>query len=121
MKKGDLKPLAFTFAASGVWDTVAGILYLFMIGTGRSIDDPPTHHFYSVFLASFFFCFAYIVHVSSEHQEICFQCRVSDFWKSFLCHTALFIYCFHRRFSAHILVYRNNRRPFHNSLSRFRS
>ncbi|HQM85413.1 MAG TPA: hypothetical protein PLD55_12110 [bacterium] len=65
MKKGDLKPLAFTFAASGVWDTVAGILYLFMIGTGRSIDDPPTHHFYSVFLASFFFCFAYIQFMSA--------------------------------------------------------
>jgi hypothetical protein len=60
MKGKSLRPLALTFAASGIWDTVAGILYLFVIGTGRAIDNPPTHPFYSVFLASFFFCFAYI-------------------------------------------------------------
>ncbi len=60
MKGKSLRPLALTFAASGIWDTVAGILYLFVIGTGRAIDNLPTHPFYSVFLASFFFCFAYI-------------------------------------------------------------
>lgn len=60
-----LRPLAITFAASGIWDTIAGILYLFVIGTGRLIDNPPTHSFYSVFLASFFFCFAYLQFMSS--------------------------------------------------------
>ena len=65
MKKTDLRPLAVTFAVSGVWDTVAGFLYLTAIGTGRSIDNPPVHHFYSVFLASFFFCFAYLQFMSA--------------------------------------------------------
>ena len=65
MKKSDLKPLALTFAASGIWDTVAGILYLTAIGTGRSISNPPVHHFYCVFLASFFFCFAFLQFMSA--------------------------------------------------------
>ena len=65
MNKNKLRPLACTFAASGIWDTVAGILYLFVIGTGRLIDNPPTHSFYSIFLASFFFCFAYLQFLSS--------------------------------------------------------
>ncbi len=57
--------LAVTFAASGVWDTIAGALYLFAIGTARAIDNPPAHHFYTVFLASFFFCFAYLQFMSA--------------------------------------------------------
>ena len=60
-----LKPLAVTFFMSGVWDTIAGILYLFVIGTGRTIDNPPTDPFYSIFLASFFFCFAYLQFMSA--------------------------------------------------------
>ncbi len=65
MKQNSLRPLAVTFAAGGIWDTIAGILYLFMIGTGRAIDEPHTHSFYSVFLASFFFCFAYLQFLSA--------------------------------------------------------
>ena len=65
MDKTNLQPLAITFFASGIWDTIAGILYLFVIGTGRLIDAPHTHSFYSVFLASFFFCFAYLQFLSS--------------------------------------------------------
>jgi hypothetical protein len=64
-EKNNLRPLAITFAVSGIWDTTAGILYLFVIGTGRAIDNPHTHSFYSVFLASFFFCFAYLQFLSS--------------------------------------------------------
>lgn len=64
-KNNNLKPLAITFFASGIWDTIAGILYLFVIGTGRLIDNPHTHSFYSVFIASFFFCFAYLQFMSS--------------------------------------------------------
>ena len=60
-----LKPLALTFAASGVWDTIAGIMYLFFIGTGRRIDSPSTDPFYSVFLGSFFICFAYLQFLSA--------------------------------------------------------
>ncbi|HPQ71947.1 MAG TPA: hypothetical protein PKW95_22680 [bacterium] len=67
MKNARLKPLAITFFASGVWDTIAGILYLFVIGTGRAISSPPTDPFYSVFLASFFFCFAYIQFAASRN------------------------------------------------------
>ncbi len=65
MKNKNLKPLAITFFVSGIWDTIAGIQYLFVIGTGRLIDNPPVHSFYSVFLASFFFCFAYLQFMSS--------------------------------------------------------
>lgn len=65
MSKKNLRPLAITFFTSGVWDSIAGILYLFVIGTGRLIDKPDTHSFYSVFLASFFFCFAYLQFLSS--------------------------------------------------------
>ncbi len=60
MKKGPLFPLTLTFALSAVWDTIAGILYLFFIGTGRIIDNPPLDPFFAVFLGSFFLCFAYI-------------------------------------------------------------
>ena len=65
MTKNNLRPLAVTFALSGVWDTIAGVIYLFFIGTGRIIDEPPVHPFYSIFLASFFFCFAYLQFLSS--------------------------------------------------------
>ncbi|MGD9162096.1 MAG: hypothetical protein PVG39_27035 [Desulfobacteraceae bacterium] len=65
MIKNNLRPLAVTFAISGIWDTIAGVMYLFFIGTGRLIDEPPVHTFYSVFLASFFFCFAYIQFLSA--------------------------------------------------------
>ena len=67
MKKDKLQPLAITFIASGVWDSIAGIMYLFIIGTGRLIDNPHTHTFYSVFLASFFFCFSYLQFMSASN------------------------------------------------------
>ena len=60
-----IKALAVTFVISGVWDTIAGILYLFVIGTGRIIDNPPTDRFYAVFLGSFFLCFAYLQFLSA--------------------------------------------------------
>jgi hypothetical protein len=60
-----LKPLALLFALGGVWDTIAGFLYIFVIGTGRSIDNPPMDAFYSVFLGSFFLCFAYLQFMSA--------------------------------------------------------
>jgi hypothetical protein len=62
-----LKPLAIVFMMSGVWDTIAGGLYLFVIGSGRLIDNPPTDPFYSVFLGSFFICFAYIQFMSAQN------------------------------------------------------
>jgi hypothetical protein len=65
MKTKSLKPLAITFFISGVWDTIAGFLYFFVIGTGRMIDNPPADPFYSVFLGSFFICFAYMQFLSA--------------------------------------------------------
>jgi hypothetical protein len=65
MKNNRLKPLAITFIFSGVWDTVAGILYFFIIGTGRLIDNPPIDPFFSIFLGSFFICFAYLQFMSA--------------------------------------------------------
>jgi len=65
MKSKSLKPLAFTFFTSGIWDIIAGLMYMFMIGTGRKIDNPEIHPFYAFFLGSFFFCFAYLQILSS--------------------------------------------------------
>ncbi len=65
MYKNSLKPLAITFFASGIWDTIAAILYIFVIGNGRMIDDPPVHPFYTLFLGSFFLCFAYLQFLSA--------------------------------------------------------
>ncbi len=60
MNPKSLKPLAITFFASGIWDTIAAIQYLFVIGIGRKIDNPVIDPFFAVFLGSFFLCFAYL-------------------------------------------------------------
>lgn len=65
MKQKSLKILAVTFFASGIWDTIAGINYLFFIGNGRKIDNPEVHTFFAVFLGSFFICFAYLQFLSA--------------------------------------------------------
>jgi hypothetical protein len=65
MKNKSLKPLAITFFASGIWDTIAAIQYLFVIGTGRSIENPPIDPFFAVFLGSFFICFAFLQFLSA--------------------------------------------------------
>jgi hypothetical protein len=65
MKTKSLKPLAITFFASGIWDTIAAILYFFVIGTGRIIDKPAIDPFFSVFLGSFFLCFAWLQFLSA--------------------------------------------------------
>jgi hypothetical protein len=69
MAKKSLTPLAITFAIGGLWDTIAGILYIFFIGTGRMIDNPATDSFYSIFLGSFFLCFAYLQLLSALNIE----------------------------------------------------
>jgi len=53
-----LKTLAIIIFLSGLWDLVGGAVYAFMIGTVFS--EPPIHRFYALFLASFFFCFAFL-------------------------------------------------------------
>ena len=65
MKNKSLNPLALTFFASGVWDTVAAVLYFFIIGSGRIIDNPAIDPFFSIFLGSFFLCFAYLQFLSA--------------------------------------------------------
>lgn len=65
MDRKSLKPLAIVFFASGIWDSIASIMYFFVIGTGRAIDSPPIDPFYAVFLGSFFLCFAYIQFMSA--------------------------------------------------------
>lgn len=65
MKSNSLKPLTITFAFGGIWDTIAGFLYIIVIGTGRAIDNPPIDPFYAIFLGSFFLCFAYLQILSS--------------------------------------------------------
>ena len=59
MKKSkSMKPLSMIFFLSGIWDIIAGLVYLFMIGT--VFTEPPVHRFYAIFIASFLFCFAYL-------------------------------------------------------------
>jgi hypothetical protein len=53
-----LMVLAVTFFLSGIWDMIGGIIYAFMIGI--VFTEPPVHRFYAIFLATFFFCFAYL-------------------------------------------------------------
>ncbi|HPG32329.1 MAG: hypothetical protein H6541_09465 [Lentimicrobiaceae bacterium] len=65
MNNKSLKPLALTFALSGVWDLIAAILYLFFIGANRMIDNPSANPFYTIFLGSFFLCFAFIQFMSA--------------------------------------------------------
>jgi len=69
MNPKPLKPLAITFFASGIWDTIAAIQYLFFIGIGRQIDNPAIDPFYAVFLGSFFLCFAYLQFMSALNIE----------------------------------------------------
>ncbi|HEY9114424.1 MAG TPA: hypothetical protein VIN10_06960 [Bacteroidales bacterium] len=65
MNSKPVKYLAITFVASGIWDTIAGIMYFFFIGDGRIIDNPAVHPFYTIFLGSFFICFAYLQFLSA--------------------------------------------------------
>lgn len=67
MNKNNLKPLALTFFLSGIWDTIAAILYFFFIGLGRKIDNPVIDPFFSIFLGSFFLCFAYLQFLSARN------------------------------------------------------
>ena len=69
MKSKSLKPLAITFFVSGIWDTVAAIQYLFVIGIDRKIDNPLIDPFFAVFLGSFFLCFAYLQFLSAFNIE----------------------------------------------------
>ena len=63
-KSKALKALAITFFLSGIWDTIAGILFIFFIG--RSIvPELSIHPYYAIFLGSFFLCFAYLQFLSS--------------------------------------------------------
>ena len=50
-----LRVLAVVFFLSGIWDLIGGFGYASMMGT-----EPPLHRFYAIFIASFFFCFAYL-------------------------------------------------------------
>ena len=69
MSKKKLKLLAITFFLSGVWDTIAAIQYFFFIGSGRKIDNPAIDPFFSIFLGSFFLCFAYLQFLSARNIE----------------------------------------------------
>lgn len=65
MIKKQFNALSITFFVSGIWDTIAAVLYAFVIGNGRPIDKPDTDPFYAIFLASFFLCFAYLQFLSA--------------------------------------------------------
>ena len=58
-KLRSLKALAIIFFVSGLYDAFGGFYFAFSVGTGRSVDNPPTHVFYAIFIASFLFSFAF--------------------------------------------------------------
>jgi hypothetical protein len=60
-----LKLLAIVFFISGLYDTFGGFYYSFLVGMDKSINNPPTHEFYALFIASFLFCFAYLQFTSA--------------------------------------------------------
>jgi hypothetical protein len=62
-----LRALAVIFFLSGIWDTIGGLIYAFMIGT--VFTEPPVHRFYAIFTASFFFCFAYLQILSAFNMR----------------------------------------------------
>jgi hypothetical protein len=62
-----LRALAVIFFLSGIWDTIGGLIYAFMIG--NVFTEPPVHRFYAIFTASFFFCFAYLQILSSFNMR----------------------------------------------------
>lgn len=96
-----LKPLAVTFFVSGLWDTIAAVLYLFVIGTGRVIDNPPTDPFYSVFLGSFFICFAYLQFLSAFNiRRYIFNVGCLIIGRSFYVIQLLIFICFVKDFPA---------------------
>lgn len=59
-KLKSLKALAIVFFVSGLYDAFGGFYFAFSVGTGRTVDNPPAHPFYAIFIASFLFCFAYL-------------------------------------------------------------
>ena len=59
------KALAIIFFLGGLWDTIGGVIYAF----GTASIEPPIHRFYALFLASFFFCFAYLQILSSFNMR----------------------------------------------------
>jgi len=60
-----LKALAIIFFLGGLWDTLGGVIYAFRTAS----IEPPIHRFYAIFLASFFFCFAYLQILSSFNMR----------------------------------------------------
>lgn len=65
MKINATQLLAVTLFISGIWNIVAGFVFLTQVGTGRSISNPEIHPFFSIFLAIFLFSFAYLQLLSS--------------------------------------------------------
>jgi hypothetical protein len=64
-RSGPTRALAIAFFAAGIYDLVGAVYYAFLVGTGRSFNDPPTHPFYSIFIASFLLCFTYLQFMSA--------------------------------------------------------
>jgi hypothetical protein len=60
-----IKALAVVFFLGGLYDAFGGFYFSFLVGTGKSVNTPPTHPFYALFIASFLFCFAYLQFTSA--------------------------------------------------------
>jgi hypothetical protein len=45
---------------SGIFDIFGGFFFILFVGTDRIITNPPTHPFYTILIASFLFCLAYL-------------------------------------------------------------
>ena len=55
-KPGSVRLLGVTVMASGAFDVFGAVYFALLVGTGKSVADPPAHPFYAQLIASFLLC-----------------------------------------------------------------
>ncbi len=60
-----INTLRTVLTASAIFDMCGGIFFILLVGTGKSITNPPTHPFYAILIASFLFSLAYLQFMSA--------------------------------------------------------
>lgn len=79
--------------ASGIFDLVGGVYFSFLVGTGRTITNPPTHPFYAILIGSFLFCFAYLLFLSAFNPRR-YICNIGVVIVSRLFYFVVFVFYF---------------------------
>ncbi len=94
MKKLDsINVLKTILIISGVFDMFGGFFFLLLVGSNKSISNPPTDPFYAILIATFLFCLAYLqITTSFNIRRYFFNIGVVTL--SRLLFVALFLYSF---------------------------